>query len=158
MYFRILTPIGSRVESVSGGSLVNLTAPALVSEEAGRAVVGVYLMVPPGLTDLRCSWSSPDVADIDETGGDYTLTIQKQPGVRAGPLALTIRVPPNFRIESATPGLQVSGRTATLTMPFDEDLELSIRFVSLGATARTVPTETSAGLSSATAVRGNHGT
>src|SRR4029079_13836578 len=94
MYFRLLAPIGSRVESVSGGSLVNLTAPALVSEEAGRAVVGVYLMVPPGLTDLRCSWSSPDVADIDETGGDYTLTIQKQPGVRAGPLALTIRVPP----------------------------------------------------------------
>ena len=86
MYFRVLVPDRSRVESVSGGSLVQLTAPALVAEEAGRTVIGTYLMVPPGQTDCAMSWTSPYAADIDETGGDYRLTIQKQPGLRAGPL------------------------------------------------------------------------
>ena len=137
MYFRLLAPLGSRIESVSGGSLVKLTAPALVAEEAGRTVIGTYLMVPPGLTDLRYVWSSPDVADIDETGGDYNLTIQKQPGLRDGPLALTIHVPANFRIESATDDLQVSGRSATLTMPFDHDVKLGIRFVPVSLTDPT---------------------
>lgn len=158
MYFRLLAPVGSRVESVSGGSLVKLTAPALVSEEAGRAVIGTYLMVPPGVTDLRYVWSSRHVADIDESGGDYNLTIQKQPGLRDGPLTLTIRVPPNYRIESATHGLQISGGTATLTMPFNQDLSLSIRFVSLGPTDPAGRSGTSVGLYSATVVRGKHGT
>ena len=69
MYFRLLVPERSRVESVSGGSFVRLTAPAFVGEEAGRTVIGAYLMVPPGSAGLRYSWTSPYVADIDETGG-----------------------------------------------------------------------------------------
>ena len=86
MYFRLLAPDGSRVESVSGGSLVRITGAGLVAEEAGRTVIGTYLMVPPGPTGLRYVWTSPYAADTDGTGGRYRLTIQKQPGLRAGPL------------------------------------------------------------------------
>ncbi len=48
MYFRLLVPERSRVEAVSGGTLVAVTAPAVVEDEAGRTVIGTYLMVPPG--------------------------------------------------------------------------------------------------------------
>ena len=88
MYFRVLAPESSRIESVSGGSVVELTAPAVVGEEAGRAEIGTYLMVPPGTTSLRYVWTSPDVGRSDGSGGSYRLTIQKQPGLLPGPLTL----------------------------------------------------------------------
>ena len=134
MYFRLLAPERSRIESVSGGSLVQVTAPAVVAEEAGRAVIGTYTMVPPGKTPLRYVWTSPYAADADETGGIYRLTIQKQPGLLPGPLTLTIHVPDGFRIASASQGLQVSGNTATLTTTFSQDLELGLRYVANGTT------------------------
>ena len=96
MYFRLLAPERSRVESVSGGSVARVTAPAVVAEEVGRTVIGTYLMVPPGTANLRYGWTSPYAADADETGGLYRLTIQKQPGLLPGPLTLTIRVPDGF--------------------------------------------------------------
>ena len=128
MYFRLLAPERSRVESVSGGKLVQITAPALVAEEAGRTVIGTYLMVPPGTASLRYVWTSPYAADADETGGLYRLTIQKQPGLLPGPLTLTIRVPEGFRITAASEGLTVGGRTATLQTTFTQDIELGLRY------------------------------
>jgi hypothetical protein len=131
MYFRLLAPEGSRIESVSGGSLVKLTAPASVSSEAGRAVIGTYLMVPPGSTTLRYIWTSPAAAAVDAASGRYHLTIQKQPGLLPGPLTLTIQVPDGFSIRSASPGLAVSGGSATVATSFDEDLEFDIGYHSL---------------------------
>ena len=135
MYFRLLAPERSRVEDVSGGSLVELTAPAVVDEEAGRAVIGAYTMVPPGKTKLRYVWTSPYASDVDETGGVYRLTIQKQPGLLPGPLTVTIHVPDGFRIASASQGLQVSGADATLTTTFSQDVELGLRYVPTGTPA-----------------------
>ena len=129
MYFRVLAPENSRIESVSGGSVVELTAPAVVGEEAGRAEIGNYLMVPPGTTSLRYVWSSPDVVDSDGSGGSYRLTIQKQPGLLPGPLTLSIRVPDGFQIASAGPDLVVAGNTAQLTTTFIQDLEVELRYV-----------------------------
>ena len=132
MYFRLLAPERSRVESVSGGRLVELTAPASVADEAGRTAIGTYLMVPPGTTKLRYVWTSPYAADADATGGIYRLTIQKQPGLLPAPLTVTIHVPDGFRIASASEGLQVSGNTATLTTTFSQDVELGLRYVATG--------------------------
>jgi hypothetical protein len=134
MYFRLLAPERSRIEDVSGGTLVQLTAPAVVGEEAGRAVIGTYLMVPPGTTKLRYVWTSPYAADADDTGGIYRLTIQKQPGLLPGPLTLTIHAPDGFRIVSASQGLQASGGTASLSTTFDRDLELGLRYAAIGTT------------------------
>ena len=128
MYFRVMTPERSRVESVSGGSFVRLTAPAHVGEEAGRTVIGAYLMVPPGSATLQYGWTSPYAADADETGGLYRLTIQKQPGLLPGPLDLTIRVPEGFRITSASEGLTIVGQTATLQTTFSQDIELGLAY------------------------------
>ena len=128
MYFRLLAPDRSRVESVSGGKLVQITAPALVAAEAGRTVIGTYLMVPPGSASLRYVWTSPYAADADETGGLYRLTIQKQPGLLPGPLSLTISVPDGFRITAASEGLTVRGATAMFATSFDRDIELSLSY------------------------------
>ncbi len=129
MYFRALAPEGSRIESVSGGSLARLTAPAVVSQEAGRAAIGTYLMVPPGTTSLRYVWTSPDVVSPGSADGHYRLTIQKQPGLLPGPLTLSIRVPPGSQISSVHPQLAVAGDTAQLSTTFDQDVEVELDYV-----------------------------
>ena len=128
MYFRLLAPERSRIEAVSGGSDVRVTGPAVVEEEAGRAAFGTYLRVPPGTTGLQYTWTSPYVADADDTGGTYRLTIQKQPGLLPGPLKLTLRVPEGYRITAASPELAVSGTTATLATTFDRDIVVGLQY------------------------------
>jgi hypothetical protein len=135
MYFRLLVPERSRVEGVSGGSYPPLTDPAVVEDEAGRTAIGTYLRVPPGRTSLTYTWTSPYAADADETGGTYRLTIQKQPGLLPGPLALTIRVPAGFRIADASPELTVRGDTATLATTFDRDIVVEVRYTPTSALA-----------------------
>ena len=128
MYFRALVPERSRVEAVSGGTDVPLTDPAVVESEAGRTAIGTYLKVPPGTTTLSYTWTSPYAANADQSGGTYQLTIQKQPGLLPGPLALTIHVPAGFRIADASAGLTVTGDTATLSTTFDRDVVVQVRY------------------------------
>ena len=84
--------------------------------------------MPPGTTNLAYTWTSPYAADADQSGGTYRLTIQKQPGLLPGPLALSIRVPAGFHITDASPGLTVTGDTATLSTTFDRDLVVQVRY------------------------------
>ena len=135
MYFRLLVPERSRVEDVSGGSFVRLSYSSVAEEEAGRTAIGAYLKVPPGRTSLRYTWTSPYAADADETGGTYRLTIQKQPGLLPGPLALTIRVPSGYHITAASPELTVRGDTATLATTFERDIVVEVRYTPTSALA-----------------------
>jgi hypothetical protein len=128
MYFRLLVPERSRVEAVSGGGLAPVTDPAVVEDEAGRMAIGTYLKIPPGPTSLRYTWTSPYAANADATGGTYRLTIQAQPGMLPGPLTLTIRVPDGYRITAASPGLTVSGGTATMVVTFDRDIVIGVEY------------------------------
>ena len=142
MYFRALVPTDSIIESVSGGTLVRLTAPALIGTEAGRSVFGTYLMIPPGETSLRYVWTSPRPIEDDPAGGyRYRLTVQKQPGLRPGPLSVTIGVPPGFRIDSASRGLEATADTAGATMAFDRDVEFDIHFSGTGAPSPPITPE-----------------
>lgn len=129
MYFRLLVPELSRLDEVSGGSFVALSDPYAVEDEAGRTAIGTYLKIPAGRSTLSYAWTSPYAANADETEGTYRLTIQKQPGLLPGPLAVTIRAPQGFRIAEASPSLAVIGDTATLETTFDEDLVLDLRYV-----------------------------
>jgi hypothetical protein len=45
-----------------------------------------------------------------------------------GPLTVTIRVPDGNRISAASPELTVSGATATMTVTFDRDIVVGIRY------------------------------
>jgi hypothetical protein len=128
MYFRLLVPERSRVESVTGGTLVSVTGPALIAEEAGRTVIGTYVQVPAGETTLDHIWTSPYAADAGPDGGAYRLTIQFQAGMLPGPVRATIRVPEGNRITAASSELIVSGASATLDTTFDRDLAVAIRY------------------------------
>ena len=128
VYSRILVPSRSRVDAVSGGGVAPVTDPAMVGEESNRTVIGAYIKVPPGSASLRYTWTSPYAADVDRTGGTYRLTIQKQPGMPPGPLTITIRVPDGQRITAASPELQVSGGVATLTVTFERDIVVGLRY------------------------------
>jgi hypothetical protein len=128
MYFRLLVPLRSRVEEVSGGTMTPVTGPAVVDEEAGRTVIGTYLKVPAGRTPLRYRWTSPYAAETDAGEGRYRLTIQAQPGSLPGPLRLTIHVPNGASITAASPEFVVNGGTATLDATFDHDLVLGLRY------------------------------
>jgi hypothetical protein len=128
MYFRLLAPDRSRIESISGGTFVRLTAPAVVEQEAGRMAIGTYLKVRPGKTSLRYSWVSPYAATMEDAGATYRLTIQKQPGLLPGPFAVRLRVPIGAHITSASQGFVVSGESASLRTSFDRDLILTIKY------------------------------
>jgi hypothetical protein len=128
MYFRLLAPERSRIEAVSGGTFDELSGPAVVEKEAGRTAIGTYLMIPPGRGGLRYEWTSPYVVSSDASGRRYELTIQKQPGLRPGPLEVTIRVPEGAIIIKGSPDLDLRGRVATMTTSFEHDIELEIVF------------------------------
>jgi len=128
MYFRLLIPERSRVDAVSGGGLAPVTDPAVVEDEAGRMAIGAYLMIPPGTTNLRYTWTSPYAAEADAAGGTYRLTVQKQPGLLPGPLTVNIRVPDGYRITAASTELTVTGPVATLTATLDRDIVIGIQY------------------------------
>jgi hypothetical protein len=59
MYFRLLVPERSRVETVSRGGLAPVTGPDVLEDEAGRAAIGAYLRIPLGNTTLGYTLTSP---------------------------------------------------------------------------------------------------
>jgi hypothetical protein len=125
---QVLVPDMSRLQSVSGGSFSEITGPEQLGSVAGRSSFGNYLYLPPGATSLTYSWISPYAADVDATGGTYELTVQKQPGTVANPLALHITVPQGAVIVGASPGLSVLGNVATLQTTLRQDVQVFVRY------------------------------
>lgn len=129
MYFRLYVPERSRVMEVSGGTTTPLTAPADVADESGRMVIANYFRIPPGSARLSYRWTSPYPAEEGEDGiFSYRLTIQKQPGLRSGPLALRITVPAGSTIVGSSPGLTVVGDAATVGVTFDRDIVVVVQY------------------------------
>jgi hypothetical protein len=129
MYFRLYVPERSRVEAVSAGTTSPITAPADVADESGRTVIPNYFRIPPGQAHLGYRWVSPYAADLGEDGiATYRLVIQKQPGLRPGPLQLRITLPPGATLLEASPGLAQQGMTLSATTTFDRDVVVVVRY------------------------------
>ncbi len=129
MYFRLYVPERSRVQAVSAGTTAPITTPADVADESGRTVIANYFRIPPGEAHLSYRWVSPYPAEQADDGTfTYHLVIQKQPGLRPGPIALRITLPSGATIIDASPGLTVAGTTATVETTFDRDVVVAIRY------------------------------
>ena len=129
MYFRLYVPERSRVEEVSAGTEARITTPSDVADELGRTMIANYFRIPPGTARLDYRWTSPYPADLGEDGVvTYRLTIQKQPGLRPGPLSLRIAVPDGATILEMSPGLVLAGQSATVETTFDRDLVAVVRY------------------------------
>ena len=127
-YLRVLTPDRSRLQSVSGGRLVQLTGVEEISSEAGRTAYGLFLLVPPGLTSATVSWISPYPVETDDTTGLYQLTVQKEAGRPAEPLSVRVTVPEGATILETSAGMAVNGRTAALQTTAATDVQLWVRY------------------------------
>jgi hypothetical protein len=127
-YLRVLTPDRSRLQSVSGGRLVQLTGVEEISSEAGRTAYGLFLLEPPGLTSATISWISPYPVETDDTTGLYRLTVQKEAGRPAEPLSVRVTVPEGATILEMSAGMAVNGRTATLQTTPATDVQLWVRY------------------------------
>lgn len=127
-YLRVLTPDGSTRQSVSGGRLVRLTGVEEISSEAGRNVYGLFLLEPPGLTSVTVSWISPHPVETDNKTLLYRLTVQKEDGRTAEPLAVTVTVPPGAKVLETSPGMVADGLTVTLHTTSATDVQLWVRY------------------------------
>jgi hypothetical protein len=127
-YLRVLAPDRSRLQSVSGGRLVQLTGVEEISAEAGRTAYGLFLLEPPGLTSATISWISPYPVETDDTTGLYRLTVQKEAGRPAEPLSVRVTVPEGATILETSAGMAVNGRTATLQTTPATDVQLWVRY------------------------------
>lgn len=83
-YIRVYVPRGSRFVAAEG-----FDDGMEYREEAGRTVIAGYLRVFPG--DRR-TVSITYVPPVGAVGGEYRLTLQKQPGTAALPVDVEIRV------------------------------------------------------------------
>ena len=129
MYFRLYVPERSRVEAVSAGTTSPINGPADVADESGRTVIANYFRIPPGSARLEYRWVSPYPADQADDGTfTYQLTIQKEPGLRPGPIHLRIDVPDGATILDASPGLTLAGGSAIVDTTFDRDVVVVIRY------------------------------
>jgi hypothetical protein len=129
MYFRLYVPERSRLEAVSGGTTSQQTAPSDMGDESGRMVIANYFRIPPGSARLSYRWISPYPADLGEDGiATYSLVIQRQPGLRAGPLRLRITAPAGATILDASPGLTLAGDVASVDTTFDRDVVVVVRY------------------------------
>ena len=128
LYFRLLVPERSRIESVSGGRVVPVSNVESIETEAGRTVFGNYLMIPPGSATLTYAWVSPYSAAQSDAVWTYRLTVQKQPGTRQEPIDIQISVPQGMTIVEASPELAVDGSTARMTDMLTRDVQLTLRY------------------------------
>lgn len=134
-YVRVIAPELSRLESVEGGSdRLPVRGADSVGVEGGRAVFGVYHIVPPGTAVVRMRWVAPYVVDDPDSAGSrrYRLTLQKQPGTVADAVAIRIVPPEDARIIAAADGITVSpaGDVAEISTDLRTDLELWVELAS----------------------------
>ena len=116
------------IQSASGGSFGRITGVEQADEERGQTIFGNYVAVPPGTTNLVYRWTSPNVAAKIGQDFQYTLTIQKQPGRLADPVAVAITIPPGSRIVDTSPEMTVAGTNVTLVTTLNRDIQISIRY------------------------------
>lgn len=85
-YVRVYVPRGSHVLEVVGGD-----SEPEVSEEAGKAVISVFLVIAPGESrELAFDYELPSAGVMNSSLPEYHLLIQKQPGSSDLPVQASI--------------------------------------------------------------------
>jgi hypothetical protein len=108
-YTRIYVPEGSEFVAVAGNMFNDKIVdpkrrPGVVDSgvEFGRRWFGTFISIEPGETrDLYFSYRLPSSIVDAAKSGAYSLTVQKQPGIGAVPLTLSLDF--GKRVEHATP-------------------------------------------------------
>lgn len=127
-YVRVLTPGASQLLGASGMAMDPINAAESVALEAGRNAFGNFLLIAPGPADLTYRWATPSVAIQSGAEWTYTLTIQKQPGLRPGSLTVTVALPAGATIDAVSQGAVAGVASVTFATTLAEDAQLQIRY------------------------------
>ena len=127
-FVRLLTPADSELLTATGQASDEVRGAELVEEEAGRAVFGTYLFMPPGGSTLTWLWANPEAATSGDDGWAYDLVIQKQPGARAVPLSIRIDLPDGATVTDAPPDAVVEDGRVSVERSLDRDQVVRVRY------------------------------
>jgi hypothetical protein len=136
-YLRIYTPAGSVLraalphptpdEYLARGDPADGQATTL-NDEAGKTVFAQFLVVEYGQTlTTRFEYDLPPVIQTNDGRHNYTLLIQKQGGTDAAQVSVTISLPPNANLLTATPPSKtINANTLTFDLQQTTDLPIEV--------------------------------
>jgi hypothetical protein len=103
---------------------------ATTSSEAGKTVFAQFFVVEYGQTlTTRFEYDLPQVVQPKGRQNSYTLLIQKQAGTDAVPVSLTVVLPPDADLVTATPPPQtVDGNTLTFGLRLETDVIVEVTY------------------------------
>lgn len=121
--FRVLIPKGSRLtEATLNGE--DCLSNIMETEEAGKTEFATLLRIEPQTTAiLKLSYTLPSALDLRDDG-NYSLWVQKQPGVIGDSFSFTFEKP--FGKEITSGGLQREGTGLTLRGDLQRDLNIKV--------------------------------
>jgi hypothetical protein len=127
-YLRVLVPEGSELVAASGRDSQERRGVERVSREAGRAVFGNYLLMPPGDSTMTWFWSTPGVATPTADGWEYQLLVQKQPGARPHRLAVRVDLPAGAEVLDLPEGATVEDGSVRVEALLETDVEFVVHY------------------------------
>lgn len=141
-YLRVYVPEGSRLRSATPAPLPKASlrhqkmggageeTRRIGPPEFGKQVFGVYFLVPRNAQRVqRFRYTLP--AGVMRRDGDvwhYSLTVQKQPGARARPVRITLLLPPEARLVSASEPVHRQGSRLRFERRLDHDQEITVTY------------------------------
>jgi hypothetical protein len=137
-YLRIYVPSGSVLRAATphptpGEYLVRdepADGQAATSSEVDKTVFAQFFVVEYGQTlTTRFEYDLPQVIQSKGRQHRYTLLIQKQAGTDATPVSLTVVLPPDADLLTATPSPQVvDGKTLTFNLQLETDVAVEVTY------------------------------
>jgi hypothetical protein len=98
--------------------------------ESGKTVYGAFFVVAPGESrEMAFEYRLPSPVLGDEDGATYRLLVQKQPGTRAVPLRVEVKLPSGSAVVSTSPEARaVSSGSVVFDSNLSEDREFEVTF------------------------------
>lgn len=126
-FYQLYLPSGAVINEVEINGIA--TTSYQVLPESYYSVVSIYEEIRPNTSlDIKISYTTLLQKRIENTYL-YELGIQKQIGVDASPLALTIQLPPNSSLISQNFNAVVSKKNLSKKIIIDSDKELRITYL-----------------------------
>jgi len=144
-YLRVYVPLGSRLLSATsnplppgslwakkyGGAGRDTTLIESQPNSSDKEVLATFFVVPPQ-EEHRQKFVYTLPGDLVRQEGDiytYTLFVQKQPGVKALPLEVTVVLPPGARVVATEPPpATAESNTLTFRLTMNTDQQVTVQF------------------------------
>lgn len=98
--------------------------------EGGQKSLGRFFKVPPDeTTTVTFEYRVPEAVSLGETGSEYRLLLQKQPGLRATPITIQVKLPQGADLLKAKlNGQDLVGGLSMVHVIFTADIELVVNY------------------------------